>query len=980
MKDAKQVRSSQGARQSSWLAGLAALTITPLASALGLGQATVNSYYEQPLDVRIDLISRSEAEMATVTAGLASPADFQIMGLTRSALGTPLQFSINRDLADPHIRVTSRQPMTEPVVQLVLEVVWSSGRMLRQYTVFLDPPSFESPAPLPATRRAEAPAPEVASAPAPAATTSPFREAPPVPVAPASEAPAAVPEPRPVQREPEPSEAAAPIDRGPPFAPAAVADEPEPLSAPPAAAPAGTRTIADAVDAALDAETDSGMNDQAPVSPAEAVIPEVPVTEPEQALQEPDIVTEVGLAEESLAQEATGPDNTDTPAEAAEDAESTALDVVTESPIDPREATPSVLADAASSTAAGAGLAAAATMAETDEMLTPSDADAAVEEITEVVMDAVPETPDASEEIAAAAAEVDAAREAVLSEETGAVLEDTVPEALPISDGVDAAAEQLLDEAPDELPAAAALAEAGEAEPSQELAAVAAEESTDAQELAAVPAQEMAAELAATEAATAIDDAAEPEPEPEPEPVTESTEVLTSDVAGESTDDASSVDEETVAAAADEAVSDGSRFKALLPAASAPGQRIEVARGDTTWSLSRDIAVANGVSINQVMLALQQSNPQAFRDNNINRLMAGAILRVPERDEMVRLSAREAMLEAQRQEQIYRSRGSAVPAAEDLPRIANPEQAPDELASVAAETAPPPEDDPMPLSGAEEPMAAEADGPDEVAPSSLLELVPPSESGDGSRQDFGQGSEGDTGQSSASADGDLARTQEDLANAEQERSYLAERIDELEAELGRRDAQPEDGVRDTTLAEMEQRLEAERLAAEEAPPVQVRADDEPVHWLSRFGAWLLGGLVLLVLGLVAFLRSRRDPEIISAAVTPPEGDVSDSDAAVEAAQDDLDSGADDMPAEPSPETLRALAASTPAPPAPEPSVIPPGEEAIALSGDDPETLLDLARAYMSMGREADVRSLLDEVFRIGTPEQVEEARAMLREI
>lgn len=100
MKDAKQVRSSQGARQSSWLAGLAALTITPLASALGLGQATVNSYYEQPLDVRIDLISRSEAEMATVTAGLASPADFQIMGLTRSALGTPLQFSINRDLAD----------------------------------------------------------------------------------------------------------------------------------------------------------------------------------------------------------------------------------------------------------------------------------------------------------------------------------------------------------------------------------------------------------------------------------------------------------------------------------------------------------------------------------------------------------------------------------------------------------------------------------------------------------------------------------------------------------------------------------------------------------------------------------------------------------------------------------------------------------------------------------------------------------------
>ena len=56
------------------------------------------------------------------------------------------------------------------------------------------------------------------------------------------------------------------------------------------------------------------------------------------------------------------------------------------------------------------------------------------------------------------------------------------------------------------------------------------------------------------------------------------------------------------------------------------------------------------------------------------------------------------------------------------------------------------------------------------------------------------------------------------------------------------------------------------------------------------------------------------------------------------------------------------------------------EEAIALEQEDPETQLDLARAYLAMGRADEVRNLLDSVLRSGTPEQVEEARAMLREL
>ena len=43
-----------------------------------------------------------------------------------------------------------------PVLQVVVEVVWGSGRMLRQYTLFLDPPTFQSAAPLPSSRRPDA--------------------------------------------------------------------------------------------------------------------------------------------------------------------------------------------------------------------------------------------------------------------------------------------------------------------------------------------------------------------------------------------------------------------------------------------------------------------------------------------------------------------------------------------------------------------------------------------------------------------------------------------------------------------------------------------------------------------------------------------------------------------------------------------------------------------------------------------------------
>ena len=61
--------------------------------ALGLGGAVVESYLNQPLKVRVELISQSDEELQSITAGLASAEDFQLLGLSRTAITVPLAVS-----------------------------------------------------------------------------------------------------------------------------------------------------------------------------------------------------------------------------------------------------------------------------------------------------------------------------------------------------------------------------------------------------------------------------------------------------------------------------------------------------------------------------------------------------------------------------------------------------------------------------------------------------------------------------------------------------------------------------------------------------------------------------------------------------------------------------------------------------------------------------------------------------------------------
>ena len=147
-----------------WL-GVPFLLLALQAWALGLGDIRLSSALNQPLRAEIELLAATPDELDNLTVQLASQDTFERYDLERPLFLTSLQFEIVKSgNADGNvIRVTSSEPITEPFVTFLVEASWSRGRLLREYTLLLDPPTF---APPPSTQQAEAVTAPTRSAPA----------------------------------------------------------------------------------------------------------------------------------------------------------------------------------------------------------------------------------------------------------------------------------------------------------------------------------------------------------------------------------------------------------------------------------------------------------------------------------------------------------------------------------------------------------------------------------------------------------------------------------------------------------------------------------------------------------------------------------------------------------------------------------------------------------------------------------------------
>ncbi|NIK02609.1 pilus assembly protein FimV [Xanthomonas arboricola] len=264
---------------------------------------------------------------------------------------------------------------------------------------------------------------------------------------------------------------------------------------------------------------------------------------------------------------------------------------------------------------------------------------------------------------------------------------------------------------------------------------------------------------------------------------------------------------ERAAQGAPSAAAAPSRPAPATAAASQTGDALPAVRsGQTLSEIAARLARSSGHSLDQTMLALLRTNPDAFVNGNINRLKQGAVLRTPQEDALAQVGAAEATVMVREQAAQWRQARSAIPQPAD--------------AGAAAATAPAP-----PAS-----TASGADARLEIAPAVASQT----------------NTAGATSGTSAEGEGEMAANQqlqqakEDIATRDAELQDLRSRVADLEKLKQQQQALI--AMKDTDLAAAQKRLA-------EAPQAAPQGGGFPL--------WLIGGLVLIVAAVVAWLAARR---------------------------------------------------------------------------------------------------------------------------
>jgi len=130
--------------------GFAALILLlPVNSyALGLGEIKLHSALNQPLDAEISLLSADSVNLQEINVELASSDAFAQAEIERPVFLMKVKFEVDtKPDGTKYIRVTSEDSIKEPFLDFLIEINWPSGRLLREYTVLLDPPVLLSDKP-----------------------------------------------------------------------------------------------------------------------------------------------------------------------------------------------------------------------------------------------------------------------------------------------------------------------------------------------------------------------------------------------------------------------------------------------------------------------------------------------------------------------------------------------------------------------------------------------------------------------------------------------------------------------------------------------------------------------------------------------------------------------------------------------------------------------------------------------------------------
>ena len=232
-----------------------------------------------------------------------------------------------------------------------------------------------------------------------------------------------------------------------------------------------------------------------------------------------------------------------------------------------------------------------------------------------------------------------------------------------------------------------------------------------------------------------------------------------------------------------------------------------VVQGDTLWSLAREMRPDSSVSIQQMMLALLRTNPEAFINNNINGLKRGHVLKMPDLSEVQSVNKTDAFAEAKLQNELWdEARGALATRVTPRPESTTAQEVAPVEAPAAEPAAPAPETT----------MVEEAESPE-------LRLVAPVDEGAAGEQEGAQETEALTQE--------LALANESLEALKLENAELRDKLSETEGIID--DLQRLIVLKESELAELQQQianaeLEASQQEMQEPMVAETTEPAEPV--------------------------------------------------------------------------------------------------------------------------------------------------------
>ena len=123
------------------------------AHAAGLGKITVLSKLGQPLLAEIEIVQLQPGEEEGLGARLPTGDAFAAAGIEINPVLNSMRFSVQRRNNRPLLRVTTTQPVNDPFLEMLVELQWSGGRLVREYTFLLDPAEYKGQKRSPPRRR-----------------------------------------------------------------------------------------------------------------------------------------------------------------------------------------------------------------------------------------------------------------------------------------------------------------------------------------------------------------------------------------------------------------------------------------------------------------------------------------------------------------------------------------------------------------------------------------------------------------------------------------------------------------------------------------------------------------------------------------------------------------------------------------------------------------------------------------------------------